>query len=395
MDVLILSEKASPQITRQHLKKLQDYTRYFSNHFERIHVLSSFDRSRLPEFDFPSNVVFHRMPPWNPSHGYRRGLFHVQYLIRLFLESRKILIRNPQIVAISQNFSHYVLGLVVLLLATRHHRKAIIRISGDPEVGKVILEQRYGLVGSLIARLLPTSEMIVAKRADRIFSSSKLLLEKYPELSDKTTILPDPVPILDDSCAGNVPIKTREYHQGNPVKSIFVGRLEPEKGLIVLLEALALTPTFECNIVGSGSLASQLEDLIIELNLSERVRLCGQKPNREVVKLIGDSDVLILPSFTEYTPAVILEAAALETPAIASRVGGVKYILQHEITGLLFNAGDVHSLRSCLAYFQAHPERWAEWGSQARKLACETFSSSTLLLQSDRAIESLIGEINA
>lgn len=394
MEVLILSEKANPQITPQHLKKLRDYAQYFYGSFNKIHVLSSFDTSQLNQIAFPSNTIIHKMPPWRSPGSYIRIYYHLKYLLKLLINGYRLVKEYPDIKVISNNYGHYALGLIVVMLSIFTRRKSIIRVAGDPEIGRISLQQRYGMLGRLIGSQLSHIESFVAKRADRIFSSSQLFADQYPQFAYKTEILPNPVKVLDESCRRRIGGKLKNRNDGEYVQAIFVGRLEPEKGLNILLEALTEIPTVYCTIVGSGSLRAYLEGLTEELELSPRIIICGQMQHDEVLEMMARSDVLILPSFTEYTPNVILEAAALEIPVIASRVGGVKYMVQDNRTGLLFNPGDVQSLRNALRLFQDSPDLWSKWGANARIYACDKFGSQALLRKSEAALQSLKREIN-
>jgi glycosyltransferase involved in cell wall biosynthesis len=137
---------------------------------------------------------------------------------------------------------------------------------------------------------------------------------------------------------------------------LFVGHLEPVKGLDFLIEACARVARsgvrFRCYLIGHGSMETALRRQIARSGLEERVRLVGPRPQVELADWYRAADVLVLPSRSEGFPNVLLEATACGLPFVASRVGGIPEIAEHT-AGRLFPVGDVdqqaESLREALA----------------------------------------------
>ena len=121
-----------------------------------------------------------------------------------------------------------------------------------------------------------------------------------------------------------------------------MGRLSPQKGFMNLIEAAAKTKAknYLIEIAGVGELAGELKKRIKDLELVSRVRLIGPVNARNFLNRL---DIFILPSLWEGLGLVILEAAALEKPIIASRTGGITEILDDE-NASLFPAGDDDAL---------------------------------------------------
>ena len=117
--------------------------------------------------------------------------------------------------------------------------------------------------------------------------------------------------------------------EGDPVL-LYVGRLSPEKGVDVLIDACSILARegrrFQCHIIGTGPLAGPLQARIDRLGLGERVRLLGPRPQAELPDWYRAADVFVLPSHSEGVPNVLLEAAACGLPCVATRVGGVPEI---------------------------------------------------------------------
>jgi glycosyltransferase involved in cell wall biosynthesis len=124
---------------------------------------------------------------------------------------------------------------------------------------------------------------------------------------------------------------------------IYVGRIDKHKGVNLLVNAFKSIPNrnLKLTLIGDGN---ELDTLKKETKNDVRIEFLGWKHNNEVKKIIEQSQALILPSLCyENFPTVILEAASLGTPVIASRIGGIPEII-HKIKGVLFNPGDKKDL---------------------------------------------------
>jgi PEP-CTERM/exosortase A-associated glycosyltransferase len=137
----------------------------------------------------------------------------------------------------------------------------------------------------------------------------------------------------------------------------FVGQFFTFEGLVVLLKAMArlVQRRSDCKlvIVGSGTEATALQALSRDLKLESRVVFTGKVPHAEVVKYYSIMDILVYPRLrrriTEMvTPIKTLEAMAMEKAVIASDVGGLKELIDHNATGLLFRAEDDNDLAETL-----------------------------------------------
>jgi glycosyltransferase involved in cell wall biosynthesis len=127
-----------------------------------------------------------------------------------------------------------------------------------------------------------------------------------------------------------------EYQPGY-VNIAIVGRLEAIKGIDHALRAMTaprMPPTARLHMVGSGPLLPELQALARNLGIQERVGFLGFRDN--VYDYIAHADALLMPSLHEGLPYTILEAMALRTPILASRVGGLAEVLVNEETALLF-----------------------------------------------------------
>jgi colanic acid/amylovoran biosynthesis glycosyltransferase len=129
---------------------------------------------------------------------------------------------------------------------------------------------------------------------------------------------------------------------------VCVGRLCEEKGQLLLLQAVSQLASvgLQCNLtlVGDGPLRTEIESLIKEYGLSEQVKITGWASGAEVQKYIMNSRALILPSFAEGLPVVIMEALALERPVISTYIAGIPELVKPGINGWLVPSGSVEAL---------------------------------------------------
>ena len=148
---------------------------------------------------------------------------------------------------------------------------------------------------------------------------------------------------------------------------VCVGRLCEEKGQLLLVEAAAALARdgidFELAFVGDGELRAAIERLAERLGIAARVRITGWLAGAAVRSEIERARALVLPSFAEGLPVVLMEALALERPVISTYVAGIPELVVHGECGWLAPAGDLAALGRCLrAALAATPERLAEMG---------------------------------
>jgi glycosyltransferase involved in cell wall biosynthesis len=138
---------------------------------------------------------------------------------------------------------------------------------------------------------------------------------------------------------------------------VCVGRLCEQKGQPILLHAaMQLVQEgveFELVLAGDGEMRAELEDFIARSGLQALVRITGWISSEQVRDEILAARALVLPSFAEGLPVVLMEAMALERPVLTTYVAGIPELVQHGKSGWLFPAGDVQALaqalRECLA----------------------------------------------
>ena len=154
---------------------------------------------------------------------------------------------------------------------------------------------------------------------------------------------------------------------------VCIGRLAPQKGQLLILDAVKalLTEGVQVEVVlaGDGPLRGAIERRIRELGLGEAVRITGWISNEEVRRELVAARALLLPSFAEGLPVVLMEALALGRPAISSYVAGIPELLEHGVSGWLVPAGSAEAMAAAMKTALATPpevlERMGRAGAAA------------------------------
>jgi len=160
-----------------------------------------------------------------------------------------------------------------------------------------------------------------------------------------------------------------------------VGRLSYEKGHADLLQALALlarrvAPKNWCLVlVGDGPERDSLTRLSSELSLAESVIFAGYRS--DVRAFYSLADLLVLPSHSEGSPNVVLEAMAAGVPVVAMAVGGVPEILIHEQNGLLVPPGDLAEMAAAIGRLLEDEDLRSRFSAAGRQCAATLYLPET------------------
>ncbi|MGP3724822.1 glycosyltransferase [Cereibacter sphaeroides] len=152
---------------------------------------------------------------------------------------------------------------------------------------------------------------------------------------------------------------------------VAVGRLAEQKGYALLVEAIALAaptlPDLHLTLVGDGPLRGLIEEMIAERDLARRITLTGWTDETRVRHELAAAQALILPSFAEGLPMVVMEAMAAGRPVIGTLVAGIPELVLPEETGHLVPAGDAQALARAIERLADTPlEVLTEMGRVAR-----------------------------
>ena len=235
---------------------------------------------------------------------------------------------------------------------------AIGRMLGVPAVVKV-----HGTDINHVAKLSGPSARLrrVLPEARRVVAVSRPLAEEVIKLgvpSERVVVVRNGIdntlfrPIERGEARARLGLGPKEKGQGQGKWLLYVGRLERTKGVLDLLEAFArLAPRrrdLSLTLVGQGSAWDECAALAGRIG--PQVRLLGGRPLGEVPLWLAASELLVLPSWNEGTPNVLLEALACGRPVVATRVGGIPDLITEPSLGELVPARDPAALAQALEH---------------------------------------------
>ena len=154
---------------------------------------------------------------------------------------------------------------------------------------------------------------------------------------------------------------------------LYIGRLSSEKGLHTLFEAWRGVEGIVLKLAGTGPLEGDLRAMA-GTHALKNIEFLGFMSGSEKETLIREALCTVMPSeWYENFPLAILESYALATPVIASRIGGLPEMVEHETTGLLFTPGDSSDLNRCITRIAGDPVGLQRMATNALDAARERF----------------------
>ena len=153
--------------------------------------------------------------------------------------------------------------------------------------------------------------------------------------------------------------------EGNGGYALFVGRLSVEKGLGVMLDAWRqLRGKIPLKIMGDGPMSGLVTAAMQEM---PEIEWLGRRSLEEVYEVVGKAAFLVFPSeWYETFGRVAIEAFARGTPVVASRIGAIAELVDHERTGMLFHPSDSADLATQVEWLLSHPQELSQMRQEAR-----------------------------
>lgn len=185
------------------------------------------------------------------------------------------------------------------------------------------------------------------------------------------------------TAAAGTPRKLSELRAalGLPAETVlvgFIGRLSPEKGPEVFIRAAMLLrlrePDVHCVVAGEGPMAGELAHQVERLGLQQHLHFLGVRS--DMPALYRELDVVVSSSHSEAMPLALMEAMACALPVVATRVGGVPDLVEHDQTGWLVAPGDFDDIAGRCAMLVADPAMRQRMGARGRQRVVERFDLS-------------------
>lgn len=161
------------------------------------------------------------------------------------------------------------------------------------------------------------------------------------------------------------------------VELLSVGRLAPVKGQHVLIDAVACLRAGGHNVhlclAGDGPDRASLEQHVRAAGLDRAVTFAGWCNQDRIRGLYRDTDIFVMASFAEGIPVVLMEAMAMEIPAVATYVAGIPELIDHQRTGMLVPASDSCALARAIASLIRDPQLARSLGMAGRQKVLRDF----------------------
>ncbi|HUR82775.1 MAG TPA: glycosyltransferase family 4 protein [Thermoanaerobaculia bacterium] len=183
-----------------------------------------------------------------------------------------------------------------------------------------------------------------------------------------------------------------------PGRILCVAGHRPYKGLPYLIEACRILRDegidFECNLVGHGPMHDELESMIRDRNLGDRVHLIGPRPEEEVAKMMREASLFVLPSIVdkdgmmEGIPVALMEAMATGRAVVSTTTAGIPELVDHGVSGLLVPPQDPTALANAIKTLLSDPVKSKAMGARGQEKVRAEFdlrdSAAQLLALTDR-----------
>jgi len=336
--------------------------RHYAEAYDRVLYFSYF-RETLSEFTrdpllLEKVTVLPKRGPW-PSRLYAVVLPFVYW--RDFRRCEAL--RVEQFPGVIPALVAWLLFRIPFVVTYGYHYAAVARIAGS-RVKPWLYRRLERLAFPRAAAVIVTSrEMEALLRAH----PGKPRLAYFPNGVDTRSFAPAPAP-------------TRPRPRAERWV-LYVGRLEPEKNLARLIDALGSLPNLLVRLilVGDGRLRQELEERARRAGVQADFR--GVMPHGELPPLLRDADCFVLPSLTEGHPKALIEAMASALPCAASARGGIPSLIEDGVTGLLFDPEDTLDIARAIERLLTDEALARRLGGHARAFAVQHHDVHALLQQ--------------
>lgn len=211
-------------------------------------------------------------------------------------------------------------------------------------------------------------------------------------------------PITGISCGANISLfheipgvdrrgwRERYHLDPQQITFFFVGRVDKEKRLDVLIRATSMLdrPAIQVVIAGNGANVLRLKKMSQDLNLAAKIHFTGFIPDDDLPSLLNSIDIFVIPSEAELLSIATIQAMSCARPIIAADAVALPELVENNVNGLLFQPGNVADLARCMAYLADNPDKWAGMGLASRVRA-QHHSINKIVTEYEKLYRSLLG----
>lgn len=351
----------------------------FSRRYKTIILSSPLRMMHVFEDDYrlPENVFLEPQPEWKTtahSIAHTRGI--TDSYERAIAASDHVFIRGNPVPATRSLYK----------LCKKYNSPVCHWLVGNP-MALLLSHRRTNIISDTLAKLYIWQwerhlERGCNETGGSLLCNGTEIATRYPTLKTyvtvSTTLSPDDIFERNDTC------------NGSEINLLCLCYIRPEKGIEYLIEALALIPdslNADLLLVGSrhryGNYQQKLDRLVRAHRLEKRIKWKGHVVQSEIPKLMRASDIFVLPTLSEGTPRVLVEARANGLPLIASNVGGIPDSVTDGVDGLLVPPKNPQAIANAIS-------KIAE-GATLRKKLIESGYETVRRMTIDKFVDRAIG----
>lgn len=303
--------------------------------------------------------------PFNLTSSTIKSILNIgKNYLNLFFFLNQLMKRTPINIIRLENL--LLSGLPVYILSKIKKIPYIIWLGGY-ERKSLYLKYGENFVTWLLSKLIVLLEKTILKNANFVFPVTKELMELTDKRNVKNKFLSPN--FVDLSKFKDLESKEK-IEIDKKIKILYVGRFEEEKGIKVLLKGIKIfthnKENVEFLLVGDGSLKEWVNIYIRNTNL-KNVKLLGTYSHEKMPKIYNMSDIFILPSYTEGSPASLIEAMSCGIASIATSVGMSKVLIKNGENGILIPPGDPQKIAEALHYLLSNPNLIEKFRQNGRR----------------------------
>lgn len=277
------------------------------------------------------NEFIHRVKSWK---GFP-GLITLSRYFSIILDSIKL--RDKIDIMHIPYTSNYFLAFPILLISKILDIPYVIIIHG----------------GGMYEWKHKTIHQLFFKHANAIVAVSEIIKKEYERRSGrKINVIPPLIPFVETEIPKSE-LKNKYGFSNNDIIILFLGSIKKVKGSNILLEAFLnlgeeyiKANNLKLIYVGDGIMRNELEEKIVEKNLSQHVKFFGYIPHEKVPEMYKLADIYVISSLFEGMPISLLEAMFNGLPIIGTDVNGINNLIAHKKNGLLFEKENIDDLKN-------------------------------------------------
>jgi glycosyltransferase involved in cell wall biosynthesis len=286
-------------------------------------------------------------------------------------------------------------GLTLPIMLSKILNKKVVLIvsASDSGMASIIYKDYlFGVGGRIVVAIYKALEKINWVFADRIMVDSEKIARDYaPDSYRHKAIIANDRRFID---ADTFRVKKKLEERRNLVG--YIGRLSYEKGVMNLVRAIPLVlkqrADLEFLIGGDGPLLIKLREEIAKAGLDNKVNFTGWIPHGELADWLNELKLLVLPSYTEGLPNIVLEAMACGTPVLVTPVGALPDIIKDKETGFIIEDNTPNRIAENIITTLQYP-KLDEIVTKARQFVTEKYTYETAVGRYKAILSQLAGKV--